>query len=215
MPTVEKILPCRGGKSVNVLLSDGKKVRVSRAKLASLRPEIGREAPEKLLELLAESLTPERAKDAAARIAMRPVFSAEVREKLLARGFSAEAAGEAVDWLWRIGAVNDPETLALFLREAARRGKGRKTVRYELLRHGVDPEELEEALASYDGGSGALETLRKKLRGGTDRDSLRRGAALLYAKGFERDAVRRLLEEYMASCAGEDAAEEDENGMTD
>jgi len=205
LPTVERILPCRGGKSVNVLLSDGKKVRISRAVLASLGLETGQEAPERLRKLLEESLTPEKARDTAARIAMRPVFSSEVREKLLARGFSPENTEDAVAWLRRIGAVDDRETLALFLREAARRGKGRKTVRYELLRRGVDPEELEEALASYDGEDAALSLLRKKLGGLTDRDSLRKGAGLLYGKGFEREAIARVLERYLESAAEDDA----------
>ena len=204
MPVVDKILPCRGGKSVNVLLSDGKRVRVSRAKLASLRLEPGKDAPEALLALLEASLTPEKARDAAARIAMRPVFSGEVRKKLLDRGFSGECAGDAVAWLQRIGAVNDPETLALFLREAARRGKGRKTVRYELLRRGVDPEALEEALAGYDGEDAALNLLQKKLRGETDRDSLRRGAGLLFQKGFERENIARILERYLEEAPEKD-----------
>ena len=203
MPTVERILPCRGGKSVSVLLSDGKKVRISRARLASLRLEPGQEAPPALLKLLEASLTPEKARDAAARIAMRPVFSAEVREKLLARGFSPENTEDAAAWLQRIGAVDDRDTLALFLREAARRGKGRKTVRYELLRRGVDPEELEEALASYDGEDAALALLRKKLGGLSDRDSLRKGAGLLYARGFERESIARVLERYLESAAAE------------
>ena len=96
MPTVDRILPCRGGKSVNVLLSDGKRVRISRAKLAALHLETGKDAPAALLRLQEESLTPEKARDTAARIAMRPVFSAEVRDKLLARGFSPENAEDAV-----------------------------------------------------------------------------------------------------------------------
>ena len=197
MPTVDRILPCRGGKSVNVLLSDGKKVRISRAKLAALSLETGKEAPAALLRLQEESLTPEKARDTAARIAMRPVFSAEVREKLLTRGFSPENTEDAVAWLQRIGAVDDRETLALYLREAARRGKGRKAVRYELLRRGADPEALEDALSAYDGEDAALSLLRKKLGGTTGRDSLRKGAGLLYARGFERDSIARILELYL------------------
>ena len=68
MPTVERILPCRGGKSVSVLLSDGKKVRISRARLASLRLEPGQEAPPALLKLLEASLTPEKAQEELDRI---------------------------------------------------------------------------------------------------------------------------------------------------
>ena len=201
MPTVERILPCRGGKSVSVILSDGRKVRISRMRLGTLHLEPGKDAPATLLELLEKSLSPEKARDTAARIALRPVFSDEVRNKLIARGFSQENTEDAVSWLQRIGAVDDRETLALFLREAARRGKGRKAVRYELLRRGVDPDDLEGALASYDGEDAAFSLLKKKLGGLTDRDSLRRGAGLLYAKGFERDSISRILQRYLEEAS--------------
>ena len=196
VPTVERILPCRGGKSVMAHLSDRKKVRISREMMARLALEPGMEAPEELLRRWEEGLTPERARNIAARIAMRPVFAAEVEKKLSERGFPPQTVSDTVAWLGRIGAVDDRETLRICLREGVRKGKGVKTLRYELLRRGASAESVEDALASYDGKEGALLMLEKKLKGKSDRDSLRRGAAFLYAKGFERSDIPALIGEY-------------------
>ena len=204
MPTIEKIMPCSGGKSVMVTLSDGQKCRVYKPTLEKLAVTEGYEAPDALLRIFASHLTAEKARDYAAKVAMRPIFSAEMRKKLLERGFSEEIAADTVLWLERIGAVNDEETLGIYLREAARKGRGSRQIIYDLSRRGVDRDVIEAAMENYEADDAALDALRKKLKGASDRDSLRRGSAYLFSRGFSRGEISSVLEKYVSSAESDE-----------
>lgn len=74
MPTVEKLLPCRGGKRICVILSDGQSLFLNRDRLSDLGLEKGAEVAQALLPKFSLYHTPERARDYAAKVAMRPIF---------------------------------------------------------------------------------------------------------------------------------------------
>ena len=187
-----------------VTLSDGQKCRVYKPTLEKLAVTTGYEAPDALLRIFASHLTAEKARDYAAKVAMRPIFSSEMREKLLERGFSEEITEDTVSWLERIGAVNDEETLAIYLREAARKGKGSRQVIYDLSRRGVDRDVIEASMEDYEADDAALRLLRKKLSGRSDRDSLRRASSFLFSKGFSRGEIASVLEKYLSDIESEE-----------
>ena len=204
MPVIEKIIPCSGGKSVMVTLSDGQKCRIYKPVLQKLAVTAGCEAPEALLRLFEAKLTSEKARDYAAKAAMRPIFSSEMEKKLLEKGFSAEIAADTISWLTRIGALNDEETLCVYLREAARKGKGSRQIVYDLMRRGISRETVEAAMKDYKADDAALSILKKKLGGASDRDALRRASAYLFSKGFSREEIAAVLEKYLSDAESND-----------
>lgn len=204
MPTIEKIIPCSGGKSCMVTLSDGKKCRVYKPTLEKLAVAVGYEAPDALLRIFEAKLTSEKARDYAAKVAMRPIFSSEMKNKLLEKGFSEEIADDTVAWLERLGAVNDGETLGIYLREAARKGRGSRQVAYDLSRRGLDREVIETAMEGYEADDAGLRLLQKKLGGATDRDSLRRASTYLFSKGYSREEIASIFEKYLSMIESEE-----------
>ncbi|MBP1644059.1 MAG: recX, partial [Acidobacteria bacterium] len=81
-------------------------------------------------------------------VARRPHFRAELRRKLVARGFDEDEVAAALGRLTELGYLDDAELAAREgerLRE--RRGLGRAGIAAELARKGAGPAEVDGALA--------------------------------------------------------------------
>lgn len=208
MPIVEKLLPVRGGKRVCVLLSDGQSLFLNRDRLSELGLEKGAEVSPALLPKFSLYHTPERARDYAAKVAMRPIFAGEMRKKLLDKGFTPEVTQDTLDWLTRIGVLNDREVIKIHLREATRKGQGKRAILFDLCRRGVDRDLCEEALANLEIGDAPLRLLQKKCKGQSDRETLQKGSTYLRARGFDRDEVQHIINQYLSSLEREIENEE-------
>lgn len=107
---------------------------------------------------------------AAGLLSRRAHGRAELRRKLLDRGFSRHEAEAALDECARLGFLDDKEFASASTEEMKGRGCGPRKIKSSLLRKGVDSDTVEEALKSDAGFTAASETeaaceaLRRKLK---------------------------------------------------
>ncbi|MBN2451884.1 MAG: regulatory protein RecX [Lentisphaeria bacterium] len=155
--------------------------------------------------------TEEACRECALRLlAQRAHAVAELRRKLVARGFGATVVQALLRDFERTGLLDDSQFAALFIEERMRGSgaMGHARLRSELRRRGVDPEVARAAIDQLRGDgddedtefASALELGRKKWRLLAMRkpfDPLRAGNALLRflaGRGFSGDTCRRVLD---------------------
>ncbi|MEB2315535.1 MAG: regulatory protein RecX [Xanthomonadaceae bacterium] len=145
----------------------------------------------------ADAGAPDPRRKAIELLARREHSQRELVRKLTDRGFSADAACEAVELLVREGWQDDQRYAAALARHRAQGGYGPLRIRAELRTHGLDEALIATALdaCGMDWGRAAQAQLQKRFgtRRATTRQSLARQGAFLQRRGFELDDVRRAL----------------------
>ena len=124
----------------------------------------------------------------------------EMIKRLTSKGESQEDAEEAVRWLARLGYIDDSGYATLIVRHYVAKGYGEARIRDELYKRGIPRDLWDEKIAEADGaetGDAALEFLKKKLRGSTDKNDLRRASAALVRRGFSFDDARAAINRYL------------------
>ena len=137
--------------------------------------------------------------DAAARqLSYRALSAAALRDKLIEKGHSEDAANYAVAWLIERRLLDDAAYAESVVRSYARRGYGAARIRQELTRRGVDRGTAEAALLGYVPESAQLRALLdKRLRGDvSDRKEIDKAVAALQRRGFSWQEIRDALAEY-------------------
>lgn len=137
--------------------------------------------------------------DAAARqLSYRALSAAALRDKLIEKGHSEDAADYAVAWLIERRLLDDAAYAESVVRSYARRGYGAARIRQELTRRGVDRGTAEAALLGYAPEPAQLRTLLdKRLRGDvSDRKEIDKAVAALQRRGFSWQEIRDALAEY-------------------
>lgn len=137
--------------------------------------------------------------DAAARqLSYRALSAAALRDKLIEKGHSEDAADYAVAWLIERRLLDDAAYAESVVRSYARRGYGAARIRQELTRRGVDRGTAEAALLGYAPEPAQLRALLdKRLRGDvSDRKEIDKAVAALQRRGFSWQAIRDALAEY-------------------
>jgi regulatory protein len=152
------------------------------------------------------------AKEAALRILERgPKTEREIIDRLLARGFVADAVERAVERLRRVSLLDDRAFVRSYLRtEIPRRPQGRRLLVFKLKRRGVPAsllEELDQLLAddvdladrSLDTEEGraraALAELERRHARREPTERARRVQGALVRRGFDWSTVRDLVTE--------------------
>jgi len=141
---------------------------------------------------------------ASARTAM------EIRRSLRRRGFDDAVADDVVEWARERGYVNDSEYALAYVR-ARFGGHGAARLRQDLMRRGVEREEVDAALAAVledaDTGEAALDAAAPRWRAlAGEADSRRRRQKtleFLVRRGFSYDDAREAVER-LAAEAGAD-----------
>lgn len=137
--------------------------------------------------------------DAAARqLSYRALSAAALRDKLIEKGHSEDAADYAVAWLIERRLLDDAAYAESVVRGYARRGYGAARIRQELTRRGVDRGTAEAALLGYAPEPAQLRALLdKRLRGDvSDRKEIDKAVAALQRRGFSWQEIRDALAEY-------------------
>ena len=184
-----------------VIFEDGTEIKVGAAQIADYGVYSGRELSDDEYSELCAALELSSSKAQSLRIlGNRNMSAGEMKKRLVGKGVDAGTADETVDWLESIGAVNDPEYAAMIVRHYASKGYGNARIRDELYKRGIPKEKWDDALPEAEGFTDAAqEFLKKKLRGGTDKNDLRRATDALCRRGFSyseaSEAVKRYLEE--------------------
>ena len=138
--------------------------------------------------------------DAAARqLSYRALSAAALRDKLIEKGHSEDAADYAVAWLIERRLLDDAAYAESVVRSYARRGYGAARIRQELTRRGVDRGTAEAAPAGLCARAGAVACAARQAparRRGPDRKEIDKAVAALQRRGFSWQEIRDALAEY-------------------
>jgi regulatory protein len=141
------------------------------------------------------------ARAAALRLLGRRDYTvAELRAKLLDRGFPPDDTARALDALVADGLADDRRAALAHIRTGSRvKGRGRHRLRQEMERRGVGPDLAAELLAEHsdDDERAALDRLvaRKRPPGRLSMADRRRLFQQLLRRGFAADLIARALNE--------------------
>lgn len=144
----------------------------------------------------------QNALDTAARmLSYRAMTEAALRDKLLNKGFAAQAVEDAVEYLRIHGFLDDQKYADSTVRSYTRRGYGTMRIRQELRRRGVCQEEAEIAMQSHEPEWARMRALLdKRLHGDlSDRKEVNKAIAALQRRGFRWEEIRKALNDYGAS----------------
>lgn len=144
--------------------------------------------------------TPEAArKKALSLLERRDYGSAELAAKLVEKGASPSDAEAAVARMVEYGFVNDENYAAMVVRHYAAKGFGPARIREELRRRRLDRELWDAALdAAPENSEAAYRLFAAKIRGGCDKDAVRKASAALVRRGFSWEDVRAAAERYLS-----------------
>lgn len=132
-------------------------------------------------------------------LARREHSTAELRDKLAARGFEPDEVDATLAALAREGLVSDARFLEAFVASHVRRGHGPARIRAELERHRLAAELIAEVLATRAAEWPALAREVRVKRFGAARPAdfkeRARQARFLQYRGFGSDDIRGALED--------------------
>lgn len=175
--------------------------------MASVKPEdaaelglaVGRELDQKELERLFFGLQYRRARDyALLLLSYRARTEAELRRRLQQKGFSSEAIAAVLAKLAELGLLDDARFAQEFVQDRVNIGhKGRWRVRLELLRRGVCPERIEEALKTVpdekEAARRVVEQCSRRYAGLEPAVRRRRLYGLLARRGFSPTTIEEVI----------------------
>jgi regulatory protein len=145
-----------------------------------------------------------RARNTAYRLlTYRPRSRAELIQKLVDKGFDGTVIGTVVDYLERMGYINDRQFAEQWASGRVRlRGFGRRRIEQELRNKGVGRDAITEAFAQVFGDETELETARRaatkkiaSLNSSDEETRRRRLAGFLERKGFSFEIIWKVVKE--------------------
>ena len=144
-----------------------------------------------------------RAKDKAlALLSYRSRSVAELRKKLLEKGFSERTVGSVVDDLLRVGLLDDVRFASAYVHSRMlQKPMGKRLLMRELFQKGIDEETAEKSIdEGYEGRSEAdiaRELAEKRIArsGGEGRKARKRLADFLLRRGFGWDVIQPVLQD--------------------
>lgn len=180
---------------IAIVLDDGSEIKSSLGVVTEARLFVGKALGAEDIEALRRDSARSLARDRAIELVSRRRMSQkEVREKLLQKGESEDAADYAVTWLVERGFLNDESYAAAVARHYAAKGYGALRVRSELQRRGVEREHWDAALAEMPEADEKLERfIAARLKDPEDREQVRKVSAALLRRGYSREEVRSAL----------------------
>lgn len=129
----------------------------------------------------------------------RDVSRKMLLDKLTEKGISNTDAEEVADWLCGLGVVNDERYAGLVVRHYAAKGYGRRRIRDELYRRGIDREFWDGALAELPETDDAVDRLLSvRLHGAVSPEALQRAQSYLLRRGYSWDEVCAATERYLS-----------------
>jgi regulatory protein len=196
----------RNPQRVNVYL-DGE-FAFGLARITAAWLHVGQKLSKEKISQLKQQDTAEAAYQRALRLlSFRPRSSTEIRQRLTRIGFDNEIIDGALTRLMRSGLVDD----ARFAKEWAEnrnefRPRGRRALEYELRQHGLEREEIDQALEGLDENSLALQAARKharKLLGLPAIEFRRKLYGFLARRGFDYENAKPAVEQAWKESGGQ------------
>jgi regulatory protein len=131
----------------------------------------------------------------------------ELTRKLNQRGFTAQDIEKAVSECERLDYINDERTSRVYINQMIRKGHGLNRIRHEMEKKGLRGQAIEHVLAEIESDldevQGAERILKKNIRRFDREGDLKKRRdkiyRFLYARGFSRDTIRKLIHKYEPS----------------
>ena len=181
-----------GSERVTLILEDGEEIVSTLGVVTELRLYAGKDLEESELKQLRDKTAVAAARDhALLLLSHRPHSQKELRDKLIRKGESAEAADAAIAWLSEHGYLDDAGYAASVVRHYSQKGYGLQRVRAELGRRGVPRELWDEALGEIAPPDDQIERfLRSRLQNPEDRKEVQKLSAALLRRGYSWEDIR-------------------------
>ena len=188
----------RREKRVNVFLDGSFAFSLAADVVAQADLRVGQELSSDEERKLAGADEYRRCFNAAARLlGYRPRSRAEVRERLAGRGFTAPTVTRVISRLGELELLDDAAFARAWTENREEFSpRGRRLVKMELRRKGLDRETIEQAVATVDEDAGARRAAEKKLRTlpADDYDTFRRRLwDYLARRGFGYETIERTV----------------------
>lgn len=197
---LEKILPSKNKKDAFELhFASGEQLRCTAAQVADFALFSGKELTEEEYEAVKAAAQLARAKErAAALLAYRAMSAGELERKLIEKGETAENARDAVEWLSRLGALDDMEYAKSVVRHYSGKGWGAGRIREEFYRRRIPREYWEDALEELDGEDEQITRFieRRLAARGNDPKERKKTADALYRRGFSWEQIKSAMAGY-------------------
>lgn len=140
---------------------------------------------------------------------------AEIRERLLRKGYSIETLNRVIEDLKAFGLINDLEAARSFVRTAESKLHGPRRIRELLLKRGIPADIVEEVVSQRDDMGKATELLKKwlKARSINTPEEMRRFRQYMLRRGYNHETINELLKrslgpQKIGECLGDPSMEE-------
>ncbi|MBR3692819.1 MAG: RecX family transcriptional regulator [Clostridia bacterium] len=193
---MDKMAPAKRGGAILLHLSDGSLLRLSPDAVVELGIAVGKELSEaELAALDARRVSEQTRKSAVNIISVTSVSCAELRRRLLRKGYPESECDAAVEWLCDMGVVDDAAFAAGLAAKYAAAGVSLRAAGQKMREKGLPRETVEEALAEYPEPDAAIDrAVEKALRGEIPtREQAAKLTASLARKGFRYEDIRAAL----------------------
>lgn len=205
---LEKILPSKKRQDrFELYFENGETLLCTAVEVADFSLYSERElTPEEYEALKAAAALTGTKERAAALLAYRAMSAGELERKLVEKGETEENAQSAVEWLSRLGALDDLEYAKSVVRHYSGKGWGAGRIREEFYRRRIPREHWEEALEELSGEEERLDRFveRRLSQRGSDPKERKKLADALYRRGYSWEQIKNALARYS------DESDEDE-----
>lgn len=185
---------------LTVCFEDDTEIKSTLGVVTDMRLHSGRELDNDAVSALRLGSERALARDRALEfISRRPMSGKELRDKLLQKGESEDAAEYCVQWLTDNGFLNDESYSAAIARHYAAKGYGEGRIRAELSRRGISRELWDDAVDSMPDNSDKMHKfISARLKDPNDRDQVRKVSQALYRRGYSWEDIRSAMNSYNA-----------------
>lgn len=196
---IESLLPPgQPGKPWTLTLEGGKSLRVPEGLVIDFALYQGKDLEEDLLAQLEQAAFVAGLREKAVSLLTGRLMSAgQLREKLLAKGGTEAQVQDILEWVERIGLLNDEEYARALVRHYQAKGYGIYKIKDELYRRQVPRDYWEEALAGLEEPTDSIRRfLEKKLTDPQDRKQVKKVSDALIRRGFTWGQVSAGIESF-------------------
>jgi regulatory protein len=197
---LEKILPSKKRQDrFELYFENGETLLCTAVEVADFSLYSERElTPEEYEALKAAAALTGTKERAAALLAYRAMSAGELERKLVEKGETEENAQSAVEWLSRLGALDDLEYAKSVVRHYSSKGWGAGRIKEEFYRRRIPREYWEDALEELDGEDEKIARFieRRMATRGNDPKERKKTADALYRRGFSWDSIKRVMAGY-------------------
>lgn len=197
---IESLLPPgQPGKPWTLTLEGGSSFRLPEGVVIDFALFQGKELEEDVLANLDQAAFTAGLREKAVSLLTGRLLSAgQLREKLLAKGGTEAQVEDIIQWVERIGLLNDEEYAKALVRHYQTKGYGIYKIKDELYRRQVPGEYWEEALAGLEPPDDIIRRfLERKLTDPQDRKQVKKVSDALIRRGFTWSQVSSGMEAFL------------------